>query len=170
MSIYSNEMIDVFSGGLVYEYSQEPNNYGLVEINQDGSIMLQEDYFQLKAKYEYVPEVDVARIKLNIKNFDRDLRAKVKGDRRTQPSCSKSYPNLDISRTVPEGLADSLITENVGVTNGHHIELTDENYHSKFQYFLSDGTEYEIAPFIKPMSSKKVEIKHPLFLRFQSRT
>ena len=57
MSIYSNEMIDVFSGGLVYEYSQEPNNYGLVEINQDGSIMLQEDYFQLRLSMNMYPKL-----------------------------------------------------------------------------------------------------------------
>lgn len=28
-------MTGVFSGGLVYEYSQEPNNFGLVEISDD---------------------------------------------------------------------------------------------------------------------------------------
>ncbi|KAM5435585.1 1,3-beta-glucanosyltransferase [Microsporum canis] len=35
-SLYSTEMTGVYSGGLVYEYSQEPSNYGLVEI-KDGS-------------------------------------------------------------------------------------------------------------------------------------
>ncbi|KAA8912838.1 Glucanosyltransferase-domain-containing protein [Sphaerosporella brunnea] len=32
-TLYSTKMSTVFSGGLVYEYSQEPNNYGLVEVN-----------------------------------------------------------------------------------------------------------------------------------------
>jgi hypothetical protein len=32
-TLYSTKMSGVFSGGLVYEYSQEPNNYGLVEID-----------------------------------------------------------------------------------------------------------------------------------------
>jgi hypothetical protein len=32
-TLYSTKMSSVFSGGLVYEYSQEPNNYGLVEVN-----------------------------------------------------------------------------------------------------------------------------------------
>jgi len=31
-SLYSTDMTSVYSGGLVYEYSQEPSNYGLVEI------------------------------------------------------------------------------------------------------------------------------------------
>lgn len=32
-SLYSTQMTAVYSGGLVYEYSQEGNNYGLVQIN-----------------------------------------------------------------------------------------------------------------------------------------
>lgn len=32
-SLYSTDMTSVYSGGLVYEYSQEASNYGLVEIN-----------------------------------------------------------------------------------------------------------------------------------------
>ncbi|OJD16344.1 hypothetical protein AJ78_03477 [Emergomyces pasteurianus Ep9510] len=31
-ALYSEKMTSVYSGGLAYEYSQEPNNYGLVEI------------------------------------------------------------------------------------------------------------------------------------------
>lgn len=34
-ALYNKEMTGVYSGGLVYEYSEEPSNYGLVEI--DGS-------------------------------------------------------------------------------------------------------------------------------------
>lgn len=32
-SLYSDDMSAVYSGGLLYEYSQEPSNYGLVEID-----------------------------------------------------------------------------------------------------------------------------------------
>ena len=34
-AIYSTQMSSVFSGGLVYEYSNETNNYGLVQIDGD---------------------------------------------------------------------------------------------------------------------------------------
>ncbi|KIW62258.1 hypothetical protein PV04_10451 [Phialophora macrospora] len=34
-ALYGSEMTPVYSGGLVYEYSQEPSNYGLVEISGD---------------------------------------------------------------------------------------------------------------------------------------
>ncbi|KAF5101178.1 hypothetical protein D0Z03_000652 [Geotrichum reessii] len=49
-SIYSTDMSSVFSGGLVYEYSEEENKYGLVEINSDGSISTKADYNNLKSQ------------------------------------------------------------------------------------------------------------------------
>jgi hypothetical protein len=39
------------NGGLVYEYSQEPSNYGLVEINADGSVKLLADFDNLQSQY-----------------------------------------------------------------------------------------------------------------------
>lgn len=44
-------LIEVFSGGLVYEYSQEASDYGVVEINSDGSIEYLEDFPYLKSEY-----------------------------------------------------------------------------------------------------------------------
>ncbi|KAH0607380.1 uncharacterized protein H6S33_002414 [Morchella sextelata] len=35
-SLYSTDMTGVFSGGLVYEFTQETNNYGLVQVSGDG--------------------------------------------------------------------------------------------------------------------------------------
>lgn len=49
--IYSDEMQNVFSGGIVYEYAQEDNNYGLVNISSDGSAQVMSDYYALKEQY-----------------------------------------------------------------------------------------------------------------------
>lgn len=52
-AIYSTQMSSVFSGGLVYEYSNETNNYGLVQIDGDKVTKLT-DFENLKmntAKY-----------------------------------------------------------------------------------------------------------------------
>ena len=43
-------MTPVFSGGLVYEWSQEPSDYGLVELS-NGNITLLQDYQNLKAEF-----------------------------------------------------------------------------------------------------------------------
>jgi hypothetical protein len=53
-AIYSTRMSGVFSGGLVYEYSQEDNNYGLVEISDDGEVTTLEDFDNLKKQFASV--------------------------------------------------------------------------------------------------------------------
>ncbi|EXF81028.1 glycolipid anchored surface protein [Colletotrichum fioriniae PJ7] len=53
-SIYGSDMNSVFSGGLVYEYSQEDNNYGLVKVNDDKSVKLLIDYQNLATQYKKV--------------------------------------------------------------------------------------------------------------------
>lgn len=46
-AIYSDKMSAVYSGGLVYEYSEEPNHYGLVQIDGDSVTKLM-DYNNFK--------------------------------------------------------------------------------------------------------------------------
>jgi hypothetical protein len=47
-ALYNTEMTSVYSGGLVYEYSEEGSKYGLVTINSDGTITEGADYAALK--------------------------------------------------------------------------------------------------------------------------
>ncbi|KAF2423548.1 hypothetical protein EJ08DRAFT_701053 [Tothia fuscella] len=49
-SLYSKQML-ALSGGLVYEYSQETSNYGLVNINANGTVSLRPDFDNLQAQY-----------------------------------------------------------------------------------------------------------------------
>ncbi|SCV05960.1 LANO_0H18976g1_1 [Lachancea nothofagi CBS 11611] len=51
-SIYSTQMSSVFSGGLVYEYSNEANNYGLVDIESQTSVNKLTDFQNLKKEYQ----------------------------------------------------------------------------------------------------------------------
>lgn len=50
-AIYSDKMTSVFSGGLVYEYTQEDNKYGLVKVVSDSEVTELDDYKNLKAEY-----------------------------------------------------------------------------------------------------------------------
>jgi 1,3-beta-glucanosyltransferase GAS5 len=52
-SIYSSQMTGVFSGGLVYEYSQEESDYGLVEIKGD-TVEKFADFNNLKKQFSAV--------------------------------------------------------------------------------------------------------------------
>ncbi|KAK4934902.1 Glycolipid anchored surface protein 4 precursor [Elasticomyces elasticus] len=50
--LYSSQMTPVFSGGLIYEYSEEVNNYGLVNLNDNGTVSILADYNNLQARYD----------------------------------------------------------------------------------------------------------------------
>ncbi|MCJ1396480.1 beta-glucanosyltransferase [Xylographa bjoerkii] len=50
-SLYGSDMTPVYSGGLVYEYSQESNDYGLVTINGN-SVSELPDFAALQAAYQ----------------------------------------------------------------------------------------------------------------------
>lgn len=54
-AIFSSQMSSVFSGGLVYEYSNEANNYGLVLISSDNlSVTTNQDFTNLKKQFASV--------------------------------------------------------------------------------------------------------------------
>lgn len=51
-ALYSTNMTGVYSGGLAYEYTVEPNGYGLVEVNSGGDIEPNADFERLKKAFE----------------------------------------------------------------------------------------------------------------------
>jgi len=54
-ALYNTEMTSVYSGGLVYEYSEEGNNYGLVTINGN-SVSTNQDFQSLMQMYKNTPD------------------------------------------------------------------------------------------------------------------
>lgn len=55
-ALYSDKMTNVFSGGLVYEYSQESNDYGLVDIAKNGDAKTVGDFSSLLKAYAKAPQ------------------------------------------------------------------------------------------------------------------
>lgn len=50
-AMYSTNMTSVYSGGLAYEYTVEPNGYGLVEVGSNGQIETNGDFDRLKKAF-----------------------------------------------------------------------------------------------------------------------
>lgn len=50
-ALYSTDMTGVYSGGLVYEYTVEPNGFGLVKVGSNGQIEPNADFERLKKAY-----------------------------------------------------------------------------------------------------------------------
>ncbi|RPB24288.1 hypothetical protein L211DRAFT_808082 [Terfezia boudieri ATCC MYA-4762] len=59
-ALYSDKMTHVFSGGLVYEYSMEPNKYGIVQIDtlDAKDVKTLPDFDNLKAAFKKTPIPD----------------------------------------------------------------------------------------------------------------
>ncbi|CAG8488105.1 7840_t:CDS:2 [Cetraspora pellucida] len=53
-TIYGSQMTSVWSGGIVYEWSQEINSYGLVEIDKDGNAKKLQDFINLQQQFSKI--------------------------------------------------------------------------------------------------------------------
>ena len=124
-------MAGVFSGGLVYEYSEEPNEYGLVTINSDNSIDLKEDYTNLLAEYG---DIDLHAL----------TAANSTATGRTPPACVGSFLNSNLTRSfaVPSRLPEiaSMISNGVGGTYPTGV-ATVTNTNEVATVRQPDGTE-----------------------------
>jgi len=88
-ALYSPEMTSVFSGGLVYEYSEEGNGYGLVRIS--GSTVTPNDQFQ-----------DLVNAYANTTNPSGNGGASTSGSASTCPSSSSNWtPSNDDLPAIP---------------------------------------------------------------------
>lgn len=106
-SLYSTDITGVYSGGLVYEYSQEDSNYGLVEINGK-TVTERSDYSALKTAFG------------NTKNPSGDGGYKSSGAASECPTKSNTW-NVTMSANqlpaFPKG-ADELLKNGAGAGPG----------------------------------------------------
>jgi hypothetical protein len=119
LSIYSENMT-TWSGGLVYEYSNEVSNYGLVNLTANGSVLLLEDFDTLQAQFNKV-------------NLSIVTTASTVNESITPPKCtgelvtsyySGYYSNFSLP-ALPDG-AQALIDSGIkNITMGKFITVTD---------------------------------------------
>jgi hypothetical protein len=111
-------MTPVLSGGMVYEYSQETSNYGLVTINDDGSAQLLSDYNSLQNQFN----------KLNVTLIEG---VKAQNTTTTAPKCASSLltsSTFASNFTIPDVPAGAQDLINNGISNpnnGKIISVSD---------------------------------------------
>jgi hypothetical protein len=128
-SLYGKQMTSL-SGGLVYEYSQETSDYGLVTINDNGTVSLRTDFDNLQKQYN--------KLDLNL------LTTQVPSSTEPQaPACSSGLiSNSGFTKNFqvpsqPDGAAD-LISSGISAPNqGKLISVGDLNV--KIAIYGSNG-------------------------------
>lgn len=98
-------MTTVFSGGLVYEWSQEVSNYGLVDLS-NGKITLLQDYYNLQAEFKDTP------------NPTGDGSYKSSGSASTCPANSTDFTSWSVIPAIPAG-AQQYIDNGAGKALGY---------------------------------------------------
>lgn len=145
-TIYSDKMMGTFAGGVVYEYAQEKNNYGLAECNDDDTVNLLADFRTLQNQYTKV-------------DFSTVQSVKATTDKVTPPECKASlikeegFSNNFTLPAVPPG-AQKIIDEGVSPKpSGKIIDISD--YTVKHAVKDVDGkTLSDLA--VKPLSNDEV--------------
>ncbi|KAH8677950.1 Glucanosyltransferase-domain-containing protein [Xylariales sp. PMI_506] len=140
-AIYGSEMTSTFSGGVVYEFSQEANDYGLVTVNDDNSIDLLSDYGTLLSQYEKVDWTSVESVAAS-------------GTTNTPPVCTSTLiteDGFDNNFTLPVIIADAeKILEN-GVSpapSGSIIDISDYS----FKYAIRDANGNTLSVVVSPLA------------------
>lgn len=150
-SIYSSDMTDVFSGGLVYEFTQEPNQYGLVEILPNGDVQLLKDFLQLKYQYLALSELDYTGVLQRILKGEKESKSRFKGRLNEVPQCALQYDNIDILAGLPETPALYLLDHGVQVQRGKYVEISPEQSTNQYKVLMPNGSPYTMPTQVEPV-------------------
>lgn len=146
-SIYSRDMASVIKGGLIYEFTEEPNNYGLVRVLPDRNIQLLQDFHLASIQLNSIPS-SIYYQEASIEDLE-------------PPKCEDFYRNLFTTKTLPRCVAQDLVNKGVRVQPGSYVELTDDLLQSPYKVFDVDGSRVYLQP-------THVNVVLPLFYRSNS--
>ena len=131
-ALYSLPLTSVMSGGLVYEYSQEVSNFGLVALNDNSTVSLRSDYDHLQSQFN----------KLDIKTLQSGNSTATS---LTPPACNSSligsstfYKKFDVP-SIPPGGQDLIDNGIKNPNNGKLVQITQKNV--PMTVYSSNGAE-----------------------------
>ncbi|TEY43604.1 hypothetical protein BOTCAL_0368g00030 [Botryotinia calthae] len=141
--LYGPLMTPVLSGGMVYEFSQETSNYGLVTINDDGSAQLLSDYNTLQDQF-------------NTLNITSIQGIKAQNTTKIAPACdsslitSSTFANNWTIPAVPPGAQDLINNGIKNANNGKIISVSSTKVTQKVTD-VGGNTISDLA--IKPLAN-----------------
>ena len=144
-TLYGPQMTEVMSGGLVYEFSQEDSNFGLVALYENQTAQLRTDYDNLQMQYN--------KLNLTLLQSGNSTATTL-----TPPTCQSSlitsssfYSNFSIP-SLPQGGQDLINNgiSNATAINGKLVKVSQNNVPQKI-YSTNGGLIQNLA--IKPLAN-----------------
>lgn len=129
-SIYGTDLT-LFSGGLVYEYTQEEADYGLLDENNDKSVKIRQDYLNLQDQYN--------KLDINLLQSTDADKSSIK-----PPKCSKdlikssSFNSSFKLPQIPSDAAKMLKSRVQGSQNGKLVTVKETK--SPYPVYKLDGS------------------------------
>lgn len=127
-------LLYTFSGGLVYEYTEEASEYGIVDLNSDGSITYREDFEHLKGEYanSTVPTILEDDVEdTDVVTCDADIITDI-------------YSSFGANFTLPEQPSDITDLIENGVDASNIGKLLDDVEAKKSNYTIYDESNDEV--------------------------
>ncbi|GMM38511.1 1,3-beta-glucanosyltransferase [Saccharomycopsis crataegensis] len=147
-TIYSSDMTHIFSGGLVYEFHQEANEYGLIKYDSYGNVRLLPDFHSLRKSFSNLQiSYDKGVIEKEI-NGKKGFLSKEVMTKAT--ACDSEYENIVTDSKLPDNPEiRSMIETGVVSDKGKFVLLTKKDLSSKFKVFDVNNIPYGQATTIK---------------------
>lgn len=147
-AIYSDHMVGVFSGGLVYEFTQEPNNYGLVKVLPNGDVQLLDDFVALKYQLEHLSEPTYHVMTQNLLANERLLKNSRRKLQLPQPPCKGEFSNLAVEMGLPQNPTEELL-DGVSIEKGRYVKLKEHHLRSSKKVYGTSGKIYLAEPSVQ---------------------
>lgn len=129
------KLATVFSGGLVYEYALEPNDYGLVQINSDSSAKILQDFVNLQSAYNKVNLT--AQYEDSVSNASRPVCKDSYGK-----TITGIYSGFNASFAIPACPASDMLKKGGGNTNiGKIVEVSPASSSHKIYNVKGEAIE-----------------------------
>lgn len=135
-TMFSPLMFTTFSGGLVYEYSLEPNNYGLVKINElKNSLTLLKDFKTLKEMYSKVKMPTAENVFFELQQLEKTGPLK----KNNQVShCNSEYENIVITKKPLPAMGKEFIEHGVDLNHDPKFEDLQQKQMQSSGYTVFD--------------------------------
>jgi len=136
-TIYNPQQMPMFSGGLVYQYSEDVNNYGLVNITDDKTLALLDDLSTISSKWAGIDQKSLA----TSNSTATGLKA---------PTCSSSLiTGGKISNTFklpaqPSGVSD-MIKNGVNGIQGKLVDNVNMTLPSGLSVKWANGSDVQLT-------------------------